>query len=589
MDIVPGPECRIMAAIGLSPGSADMLIVQSGAGGPEELDHLWRRPPLALSHSRGTDRRAALDELRGLLEGFVRAARDYGVETAYLLIDGLDAWREDVLSLAAELGLKAFAPDARRRSDMALAAAARAAGGDKESLLLVLPEGAQTCVAPGDGRFMHVLPLGMDGGCIDELLPLALRDEYRRLGRKGGVDVRELLREAAEASARRIAPEGRERYRLCLALDMPRGLIEPGVYNARRFDKLTQNVARRAADAGALPCYALAEDTRSESYLACCLRRAHNALCLAGAVRAQLGKEEVCIVDASPLGELMHSLTGGQARPEEAGCDAAMARGGAYSYADAHGARAAQYARVTDAARALLDALSPAFDAGELDKASELTVLAAALCDSEADDAELSRAVERLPGLDERLRGMLTGICRALRSADNAAICASLMPESDAPGRDEEMFLPEPDAGEELAAADEFAPSDEYEYEPAEQEWEEPGAVGPYEGAPEPAPEADEGPAQYVRARLEQGGRAGVPLEMRVAAILALARALGSERLQDVSVRLSGRGMIVRAVPRERALLETLEFKYHAELFERAFGIRARLKLVKRRPGAGNR
>ena len=69
----------------------------------------------------------------------------------------------------------------------------------------------------------------------------------------------------------------------------------------------------------------------------------------------------------------------------------------------------------------------------------------------------------------------------------------------------------------------------------------------------------------------------------------ALARALGSERLQDVSVRLSGRGMIVRAVPRERALLETLEFKYHAELFERAFGIRARLKLVKRRPGAGNR
>ena len=229
------------------------------------------------------------------------------------------------------------------------------------------------------------------------------------------------------------------------------------------------------------------------------------------------------------------------------------------------------------------------FDAGELDKASELTVLAAALCDSEADDAELSRAVERLPGLDERLRGMLTGICRALRSADNAAICASLMPESDAPGRDEEMFLPEPDAGEELAAADEFAPSDEYEYEPAEQEWEEPGAVGPYEGAPEPAPEADEGPAQYVRARLEQGGRAGVPLEMRVAAILALARALGSERLQDVSVRLSGRGMIVRAVPRERALLETLEFKYHAELFERAFGIRARLKLVKRRPGAGNR
>ncbi|MGN0742043.1 MAG: hypothetical protein ACI4L8_05300, partial [Candidatus Fimadaptatus sp.] len=267
---------------------------------------------------------------------------------------------------------------------------------------------------------------------------------------------------------------------------------------------------------------------------------------------------------------------------------AAMARGGAYSYADAHGARAVQYARVTAIARALLDALSPAFDAGELDRARELAALAAALCDSDADDAELSRAVERLPGLDERLRGMLSGICRALRSADNAAICAALMPEGDAPGRDEEMFLPEPAAGEELAA-DEFAPSDEYEYEPAEQEWEEPGAAGPAEGAPEPAPEADEGPAQYVRACLEQGGRAGVPLEMRVAAILALARALGGERLQDVSVRLGGRGLIVRAVPRASALLETLEFKYRAELFERAFGIRARLKLVKRRPGAGNR
>ncbi|MGN1069977.1 MAG: hypothetical protein ACI4P5_06160, partial [Candidatus Fimadaptatus sp.] len=148
-------------------------------------------------------------------------------------------------------------------------------------------------------------------------------------------------------------------------------------------------------------------------------------------------------------------------------------------------------------------------------------------------------------------------------------------------GRDEEMFPPESDAGEELTAADEFAPSDEYEYESAEQEWEEPGAAGPDEGAPEPAPEADDGSAQYVCA--------GVSLEMRVAAILALARALGGERLQDVSVRLGGRGLIVRAVPRERALLETLEFKYRAELFERAFGIRARLKLVKRRPGAGNR
>lgn len=76
-----------------------------------------------------------------------------------------------------------------------------------------------------------------------------------------------------------------------------------------------------------------------------------------------------------------------------------------------------------------------------------------------------------------------------------------------------------------------------------------------------------------------------LPLNARVAAILMLAGALhasGANRLSQISVKLGDRGLVVHATAREGATLETTEFKYRAGLIKRIFGIKARLKLVKR-------
>lgn len=76
-----------------------------------------------------------------------------------------------------------------------------------------------------------------------------------------------------------------------------------------------------------------------------------------------------------------------------------------------------------------------------------------------------------------------------------------------------------------------------------------------------------------------------LPLQLRVAAILMLARALsagGAERLGQISAKLSERGLVVRASARDGATLESLEFRYRAELIKKVFGIKARLKLDKR-------
>ena len=74
-------------------------------------------------------------------------------------------------------------------------------------------------------------------------------------------------------------------------------------------------------------------------------------------------------------------------------------------------------------------------------------------------------------------------------------------------------------------------------------------------------------------------------MQLRVAAILMLARALsagGAERLGQISAKLSERGLVVRASARDGATLESLEFRYRAELIKKVFGIKARLKLDKR-------
>lgn len=573
MDKDPGPECRAYAAIMLDIGSADMMIMQTGANGPEELDHLWRRTPHELMHGRGAGGEAAVAALRALLSGFVRAARDYGIGEAYLLVNGLESWRSAIEGIAGELHLRALFLDGRCCADMALAEAARRLGGDNGPRLFIIPDGTQTHVISGDGRYALALPMGMDRGCYDELIALAREGDRRRLVRKDGQDARiMLMRDEACSCARALPASGLEGYRLYMCIDMPYGILKQGEYDARRFDGMAEDMAHAAMEAGAGVCYALSEqDVCDETYRTSCLRRAHNALCVASAVRARINAASVSVISASPLSAVVEAL-GRSEGVEHAGSDVELARRSVEGYADAHGGSIARALRIATSARMVLRALSAAFAGDEFALADELMVLGSKLIDCAAvDGEELVAAVLRLPGLSARMREMLCAICAAGRSGDNQLIYSSLMPGSRADERYEESMF-----ALDAPLSDEFAPAEDYD--PA-------SAYGE---------DADADPADYesapgAQARSGLSMSADKPLALRAAAILHLALTLdasGRARLSGLTVKLGERGLLLRASLQESAVLETLSFKYRSELFERVFGIKARLKLDKRRPQA---
>lgn len=76
-----------------------------------------------------------------------------------------------------------------------------------------------------------------------------------------------------------------------------------------------------------------------------------------------------------------------------------------------------------------------------------------------------------------------------------------------------------------------------------------------------------------------------MPLELRVMAVLYIAKALnasGRARMSGFSAKLGKRSLLLRASVQENAMLETLTFKYRAELFSKVFGLNIRFKPDKR-------
>lgn len=560
MDNEPGPECRAIAVIELRDGGAAMKVAQADADGLTILEHLRHRTPYALLGDAigGAAREAALDDVRELLGGFARAACDYGVVSMHLVINGLCGWREDIACAARELGMSVFTPDERQCVDMTLAAA----GGEYGDgcALFVIPGGSSTWVVADNESIYCKLPVGMDTGRYSNLHILTRGGALLR--RRDGLSVRALACDEMRACVRRLEAPSADAYRLLLCIDFPDGVLAPGGYTARQLARRADELTQELTGLGAEPGYVTPDMVDDEPYRIACMRRAVNVLWLAGELCSRLGCGGADVVRASALDAALYELTLGSGCIDNAGSDMGRALCGAEQCARRSGSDTWQ--SVTGTALTMLDALSDAFAEDELPGARELLRLAAVLDDCDG-------AAEELPGLTGEERSRLTAICAACRLRDNDDVYHRLTPVWQEP--EDELFAAEQESGDEFAPGDEdgasgISPDADYDDDASGQD------------------EAEPLRAATVHERLRSPAVRGAPLELRLAAVLLVARALyivGSGRMTQVSARLGGRGLTVKAVQRGGAALETLEFRHRSRLFKRVFGIRARLKPDKRR------
>ena len=572
MDNDPGPECRIYAIVELNMGIASMEVIQADGVRTIVIDRLWRRAPFALQSAMRThdnDNIETLDSLRSLLAGFCRAARDYAVCSMYMIISGVDLWRDDIARIADEMGIVALTPDWRRHADMVLAAAENILGGNNGQRLFIVPGGAETYIISGDGKYSYKLPMGMDMGQSANLLEIVHEAERRQFKRGARQDMQlAVLRDEANACARFLSASELSNYKLFICANLPNEAIAYGNHTAKQFAHMVDETAHHLAKADVQLCYALkGSDICHESFSVNCLRRAHNAMQIANAVCTRLGALEVNLVAISATDAIAHALAHSLVHIEDAGHNAELARRGAKNYASAHNGNSVQSDRIITLARLILGAMNCAFSESELPLANELIELASILNDCVLpDEAQLIRDIDMLPGLGMQTRNMLQKICSVGDDAPNEDVLGIICDQSTDAQDDDALF-----AGD-SEYSDEFAPTDDYDSDDAD-------AESAIEEAIKLEKDRTEAP-DYSAMALH------VPLEMRVAVILYMARALnasGRGRYNEFSAKLGKRGLLIRATAQESAILETLAFKYRAELFRRFFGIKIRLKPDKRR------
>lgn len=571
MDNDPGPECRTYAIIELNMGIASMKVVQTDNGRIVLIDRLWRRTPFTLqSYMRIADAET-LDSVRSLLNGFCNAARDYAACAVYMIISGVDSWRDDIAHIGSEMGMIVLTPDLRRYADMVLAAAKNVLGGDNGRRLFIIPGGAETYIVSGDGKYSYRLPIGVDRGQFANLLKIARIDERRHLKRSARHDMQlMLLRDEADACVRFLSASEMGNYKLFICADFPNGRIAQGNHTAKQFAHMVDETAHRLHKTGAQLCYALEKsDSCHESFDINCLRRAHNALQIANAVCTRLGALEVGVVAISAADAIAHALTQAGAKIEDAGHNAELARRGANSYAASHNGNSLQSDRVVELSRLMLNNMKFAFSESELPLANELIELASILKECVVqDEAQLARDIDTLPGLGMQTRDMLRKICSVSNYASNEDISGALMYVPSAEYQDDDALF----AGD-AEFSDEFTANDDDDTDDADIDVSNEEIVG-FEK------ESVEAVKDYSETALS------VPLEMRITAILCIARALnasGRSRYNSFSAKIGKRGMLIRTSVQEIATLETFEFKYRARMFRRVFSIKIRLKPDKRR------
>lgn len=563
MDNDPGAAYRTYAVIEFSSGITEMKIIEVGNNNMRIIDRLWRRMPFALLHTKSFGSDAVLETARGVLGGFMNAARDYAVCKTYIIVANADTWRDDLLCIAKETGATVVEPDERRYADMVIASACSMIGDADERRLFIIFGSKYTYVVSDDGKFFLILPMGADKGQVCGLLNLSRNKKRSRLKSGEKRSTRNaLLRDETYACAQLLPARQMRDYRLFICVPESNKTIVDGKYPIKQFSRMVSDMARRSQEAGVQLCYAIDEsDIRMESFDRFCARREYRTLALADAICMRLGVAEVNVVSADAADAVARSLTKPGANINDAGADFNLAMRSVMSYANANGADLDQCARISALSRMILTVMNKAFDKDELPVGYELIQLSNVLkgCIL-SNQMRIANVIDMLPGLNVKMREMMKKMCALDMAATNEAIIGMNAADNAA--------LPDEHSAEEMFSGDQ-SEDDEfttYEYDTD---------------------------AIYADANGDDANDVSSPersrhmsLELRAMSILYIAHALnasGRARLQDFTAKLTGRGLILRATEYENAVLEAMSFKYRSKLFEQAFGLKVHLKTDKHR------